>query len=91
MRLRALPVLDVITSEEGAAVLVRRASRADLVRLSPLGAFIREQAEPGISLQQLTVELERRFGAPPEADLEVATIESVSSLVDNGLVEWVTD
>jgi hypothetical protein len=83
-------VLDAVTSEEGAVVLVRRGPRADLVRLSPLGAAIRELAEPGISLQDLTAELERRFGAPPEADLAEATLEYASSLVDNGLVEWVS-
>lgn len=55
-------------------------------RISPLGTVIRERASAGASLEELTAELEERFGTPPGGDATTLTREAVTVLLDAGLL-----
>lgn len=85
MRVRACPVADVFTADDGEETLVLVEER--LLTLGPLGALIFDRAAGGASLQELTAACVAAFGDPVEGNAEQAVLAVIQELIENELLE----
>ena len=85
-RVRTCQVVDELTAEDGAVVLLAGAAGHLLVRLSVLGQVIRELAADGITTSRLAEEVELRIGPPPQGDVAELVAAAVAELERDGLV-----
>lgn len=84
MRARRLPVQDRIDRDGEAVVLVDR----QVVRLSPLAVVLMDCCSDWTDVGDLTQAALDRFGPPPvEVDPRVATLEALTALRDQGVLE----
>lgn len=84
MRARRLPVLDRVDRQGEAVVLVGR----DVVRLSPLAVELVDHCAEWTDTSELARAVVARFGPPPEGvDPTAATVDALTALQDQGLVE----
>lgn len=87
---RALPVLDQLSTPDGSVVLVAEGNTARVARVSKLGSAVLELTAAGMPLSELTKHLTHRFGAPSGEPADVVR-SLVEELARQRLVEWVTD
>ena len=85
MRVRACPVADVFTADDGDVTLVLLGER--LLTLGPVGALILERAARGASVEELTAACVEAFGDPGEGNAEQVVGAAVVELTANGLLE----
>lgn len=84
MRARRLPVLDRVDRDGEAVVLVGR----EVVRLSPLAVRLLDECSEWTDQVSLTAALLQAFGEPPAGvDPQAATVEALTTLGAQGLVE----
>jgi len=76
-------VLDVLVADGEAIVLLMNSRVA---RLSPIGTACFELLEQPRTLEVLAVEIEERFGAPPEGDTLAAVEAVLDEMVKAGLI-----
>ncbi len=82
----ALPVLDSLEGDDGAVLLMSSGDGHRVVRLSLLGALVREQAGSGMPLGQLAAALTALVGPPPTGDPVEVLAGVVSELQGEGIV-----
>lgn len=84
MRARRLPVLDRVDRDGESVVLVGR----EVVRLSPLAVRLLDECSEWTDQASLTAALLQAFGEPPAGvDPQAATVEALTTLCAQGLVE----
>jgi hypothetical protein len=79
-------IVDVLSTDQGAVVLVLARGEHRVVRLSVSGSEVLDAVGTGTSISALEVELRRRLGDPPDGDLGRAVRRSVLSLVEMSIV-----
>lgn len=83
---RAQPVLDELSDEDGALVLVETGGVHRVVRLSALGQLIRDLAKSGISVGKLASELEAILGPAEDGESGRLVAQAVTALVADGVL-----
>ncbi len=82
----ALPVVDELVTDEGSVVLIAGSGGASrILRLSAIGAAVRELTRDGMSLGDLADRLTERFGAPEGSAVGIVA-DLVETLVAQGTV-----
>jgi hypothetical protein len=79
-------VVDHLTTDDGAVVLLRVPGGHELVRLSDLGAAVFDLLAAPQRVDALVRPLLEEFGEPPGADALTTVISFVEELVDNHVV-----
>lgn len=85
MRVQRWEPTDAIERDGEAAVLVR----GSVVRLTPLSTVIFALTEQAIHVDELTAELEVRFGAPTNGSTLDATKDAIAELIRYGILRRV--
>jgi len=84
--IRTCDVVDELSSDDGAVVLVGSSGNHRVVRLSVLGQLIRELASEGISIDSLVLELEAMLGPAGDGESARLVVDAVAALEADGLV-----
>ena len=87
----ALPVVDALEGDDGAVLLVAHGAGHRVVRLSLLGALVREYAGTGRPLGELAAAVTSVLGPPPTGDPVELLQVVVGELQREGVVSVVRD